>query len=631
MSVPGSHPAPTRRLTEQPSLEQLRKQAKELLQEFRSGAPSAIAEVHRFEHIPDKNSFALNDAQRVLARAYGFASWPKLKAFVDGANIARFAEAVQAGDVAQVRMLLTSRPELVAKDRAENDEHRGLHYAVLRRDVTMVRLLMEAGADARKGIWPHRDATSALTLARERHYDEIVAVIEEEERHRREEMSCSNATVSPLQDQISSAIAHGDDTTAMHLLDQDRTLIHACDRDGMTPLHVAARRNRLELVTWLLERRANVHKKDPNDLTPLDHAALGVDPHNKRAERFPRVATLLLEHGAALTVRAAVALGDLPRIRQFIAGEPGLLRQITGSGGLLTLAVNHRQMGSAELLLDLGADVDERVLLETVEEPTESWGMPLWYAALAGDLTMTKLLLDRGADPNANVYASGWPLHNAWDHEDDRVKKLLLERGAKRHPYMVAETHDVEEARRLLAQSPSEEVVSELAWSAADHGCPEIVAMALQHLDWPAQDSRWHWILIQPIRGAGEGSSKNEGHFRSLEVVLQHGVDANIQRFHATVLHFIAARQSGLSGEDRARFAGMLIDHGARLDIRDELLQSTALGWACRWGHKELVERLIQRGAPVRESDAETWATPEAWAKKMGHGEILAILKQNSQ
>jgi hypothetical protein len=176
---------------------------------------------------------------------------------------------------------------------------------------------------------------------------------------------------------------------------------------------------------------------------------------------------------------------------------------------LQEFAVNHRQLRSAELLLDLGADVDERLLLEAREEPTESWGMPLWNAALAGDLTMTRLLLDRGADPNANVYASGWPLHNAWNHEDDRVKKLLLERGAKRHPYMVAETHDVEEARRLLAQAPSEEVVRELAWSAADHGCPEIVAMALPHLAWPAQDPRWHWVLIQPIRGAGEDSSQN--------------------------------------------------------------------------------------------------------------------------
>jgi ankyrin repeat protein len=630
MSVTRSTLAPTRRLPEQPSLEQLRKQAKDLLQSYRSGVPAAISEVNQFERKPDSAAFALNDAQRVVARAYGFASWPKLKAFVDGVNITRFADAVKAGDVARVRSMVASRPELIAMEMSANDEHRGLHYAVLRRDPTMVRLLMEAGADARKGIFPHRDATSALALARDREYRDIVAVIEEEERHRREEMSCSNATVSPIQDQISSAISRGDDVTAIHLLEADRTLIQACDRDGSTPLHGAARANSVGLVAWLLERRANTGKKDPNGLTPLDHAALAADPRNDRAERFPRVAAMLLEHGAELTVRAAVALGDGLRVRQLIEAEPNLLGQISGNGGLLTLAVNHGQPGMVQLLLDLGADVDERIRLEELEEPIESWGMPLWHAALAGDLAITRLLLDRGADPNANVYASGWPLRNAWGHEDGSVKKLLLERGAKLQPYMIAETHDVEEAKRLLAEAPSEKLASELAWSAADHGCPEIVELALSHLDWPAQDRRWHWVLIQPIRGAGADSSQNDGHFRSMETLLRHGVDPNVSRFNQTALHYAAARHSGLSGDDRARFAAMLIDRGARLDLRDDLLQSTPLGWACRWGQRELVELLIHRGAPVREQDAEAWATPEAWARKMNLHEILAILERKS-
>ena len=68
MSVRPSHLAPTRHLTEQPSLEQLRKQAKELLQAFRSGTPGAIAEVNQFERNADSGKFALNDAQRVIAR-----------------------------------------------------------------------------------------------------------------------------------------------------------------------------------------------------------------------------------------------------------------------------------------------------------------------------------------------------------------------------------------------------------------------------------------------------------------------------------------------------------------------------------------------------------------------------------
>src|ERR1035438_4753918 len=97
-------------------------------------------------------------------------------------NIARFAEAAKSGDLDQVRLMLAARPELIGMDRSESDEHRALHYAVLRRDAPMSRLLMQAGADARKGIYPHRDATSALAIARDREYHEIIAVIEEEDR-----------------------------------------------------------------------------------------------------------------------------------------------------------------------------------------------------------------------------------------------------------------------------------------------------------------------------------------------------------------------------------------------------------------------------------------------------------------
>jgi hypothetical protein len=75
---------PTRRLPPHPDLDQLRRQAKELLEAFRAGDTIAIAEVQAHYRGAESTSFALHDAQLVLARAYGFDRWPKLKAFVDG-------------------------------------------------------------------------------------------------------------------------------------------------------------------------------------------------------------------------------------------------------------------------------------------------------------------------------------------------------------------------------------------------------------------------------------------------------------------------------------------------------------------------------------------------------------------
>lgn len=81
-----------------------------------------------------------------------------------------------------------------------------------------------------------------------------------------------------------------------------------------------------------------------------------------------------------------------------------------------------------------------------------------------------------------------------------------------------------------------------------------------------------------------------------------------------------------MTPEERVAFATHLLDAGARLDIRDNVLESTPLGWACRWGRVELVKLLLERGADPVEADAEPWAAPRAWAKKKGRHDVLAML-----
>jgi ankyrin repeat protein len=79
--------------------------------------------------------------------------------------------------------------------------------------------------------------------------------------------------------------------------------------------------------------------------------------------------------------------------------------------------------------------------------------------------------------------------------------------------------------------------------------------------------------------------------------------------------------------EERLAFATAALDAGARMDLRDDLLKSTALGWACRWGREDLVVLFLDRGADPAERDAEPWASPLAWADKKGHAAIADMLR----
>ncbi len=76
-----SSPVQPRELPARPSLEQLRKQAKDLLRMFRDGNPAAAERMRAFA--PRAIEPSLADAQFVLAHEYGFESWAKLAAHVE--------------------------------------------------------------------------------------------------------------------------------------------------------------------------------------------------------------------------------------------------------------------------------------------------------------------------------------------------------------------------------------------------------------------------------------------------------------------------------------------------------------------------------------------------------------------
>jgi ankyrin repeat protein len=628
-------PAPrSRTLSKRPDLDQLKRQAKELLESFRAGDPEATAEVHAQYHGADPRTFALHDAQLVIARAYGFESWPKLKAFVDGMTVQRLADAIRARDTASVQQLLERRPELA---RMSIDNLHMLHHAVLADAPDIVRLLMAHGANAREGVYPYREATTAHALALQRGHDEIVRVIELAEQGQRDALS--GAREAPAADDLFRAIAAGNSDRAIALMSADPRRIHTRHIPSqLSPLHAAAQSLDEALVVWLLDHGAEPAVRIHHDLSPVDLAALRW--YRAETPPFEAVARRLLASGAPMTAPAAAALGDVAWLRAR-HGEGGLSDTNDGSGGLLRIAVTHNRPDVLKLLLDLGFDPDARVRLFEAEDAPWTWGMPLQHAVSLKRYDMGEALLKAGADPNASIYASGDPISSAYASGDARMIALLERHGGMLTAATIGEFGSVELALRVLSgagpcrvEGEDASIAEQILWGATRRGEPEVVRAGLAGIDWRPEEPRWFTMLEQTLRHDSDPAGTDwddSPHVACFRLLLER-CDPNLRgrptdrhQFGLTTLHNIVAR-GNLAAVERVAFARAILDKGARVDLRDNLLKSTPLGWACRWGQLPLVRLFLERGADPIEADAESWTTPVAWARRSGHFEIEAEL-----
>ena len=205
-----------------------------------------------------------------------------------------------------------------------------------------------------------------------------------------------------------------------------------------------------------------------------------------------------------------------------------------------------------------------------------------------------------------------------------RSRRTLRRYGGSVEPVTAGYFRETDLARELLANAPDKrKVAEELLDAAACGGDPEIVRLALDHVDWPRGDPRWFPVLEQPLRIWNHGSRGwarldwDRGTYPTCFRLILARCDPNIRgrmkdapRFGLTILHSVAGSRGHATADGRVAFATLLLDAGARLDVRDQLLDSTPLGWACRWGRVELVELLLAHGADPVESDASPRRRP---------------------
>ena len=163
-------------------------------------------------------------------------------------NAVGICNAAQAGDLQRVQEILAIKPELATQDIASNNEHQPIHLAAEEGHAEIVRVLLEAGADPLKGIYPHREATSALTMAKDREHTAVVEAIEGWLNEQR--------GTTPKGETFTRAAAEGNIEQSRSLLNEDSELINATDKGGKTALFKAIDRGDLSLVLELLDRGA---------------------------------------------------------------------------------------------------------------------------------------------------------------------------------------------------------------------------------------------------------------------------------------------------------------------------------------------------------------------------------------
>ena len=333
------------------------------------------------------------------------------------------------------------------------------------------------------------------------------------------------------------------------------------------------------------------------------------------------VAERLVAHDPELTVAGldvAVVLGDERAVAAALDRNPDLVaRDLPGVGRKPLSCACHsvflrpsspRAPGVRlviELLLDLGADVDE-------VHHNEYGAMSVLYGAagVAHDVETTRLLLDRGANPD-----DGESIYHSVEADDTACLELLLERGATvRGTNALANAiGDPRKVRILLEQGDLRPSDPELRGSLLYARDPAVAELLIEHgaaLD--ARDADG----VTPYSHAAR--FKDESMMRLLEVAgAPTELDPSAEWIGAVVRGNLAraervrAEHPGLplrdaDAEQLPRWASAgddevvarLLDAGVRLDARG-VDDGTALHYAGMWGRASTVELLLARGAEV--------------------------------
>ena len=448
---------PFRSLPRSPDLGHLRAEAKSLHKSYTSGDPGAVGFLD-FHRGKTADTVKLADAQFVLARSYGFKSWPRLKAFVEaqsrspeelGAlllrtlfteNVSLLAElyarreslptsdfflAAALGNVAVVESMLTADPTWASRLGGPLETQAITYAAHARfglmddtypaRQQQIVRLLLSHGAD------PNAFVSKAARGGGEQGDGGLSALY-----------GCCRQPGNPA---VAKLLLD-----AGARVDDGESLYHASELRDASCLELLFAAGVPDADREYCIRRC-LDSANPNVTLPV-YLKYGASPHHLDYALFRNLSmpiiAMLVEHGADVN-KTTDDFWLLERIRQLTpvqiaerAGATEAVAYLFAKG-----AVDNRT--PRDLLIGACARADEdatrrivRAYPGVVQALTARDHSNIATLARQGRLTSVRLMLDAGFDIDARADdLDATALHYAATNGDVAMAKLLLSRGAR--------------------------------------------------------------------------------------------------------------------------------------------------------------------------------------------------------
>jgi ankyrin repeat protein len=503
------------------------------------------------------------------------------------------ADALKAGDLAGARKLVEQHADVNAP---QSDGATALDWAVYRSDKEMVDLLLGAGANARAA---NREGSTPLWLASINGDAAIIAALLKAGADANEHLPLGRTPLMAASrtgnvGAIQVLLDHGADVNARETL------------RGTTPLMWAADEGHAAAIQLLIQRGADF--KARSDMTERGRGpALGKanDPRKQVAAQ-----------GRALAAGRALDLRDLSALRGDNNGIGGQAAGGIARGG--RTRGGRAPNGRATDGVDQGFDQNDDAAVAAFgfrgrPAPKDGGALtPLVYAVRADDLDSVKVLLAAGADLN-QVTGYGWspllvatqnryyrlgaylidhgadvnlanqggwtPLYLATDNRniesgDYPVRKgdmdhldfikLLLDKGAN----VNARMKDSTETRTVFTNQWLDENGATAFLRASQSGDLVLMKLLLAHGADPKIDTLLHVTALEVAAGVGwvEGITYEwspEATLEAVKMLLDLGLDVNAQADTGrAALH-------GAAHKGRTDVIQVLVDHGAKLDVRD--------------------------------------------------------------